>query len=153
MPMENRTLRVEPQQVAGLLAAIQAGDAVACATLPIIQRELERLGCPPWMRRMMPFVKGASAIGLVVGRRAPRLGRLTTDALAAYFVCALGAHARVRDEAFRYVAAAGMLGIVLVARRAYREEEVTVLPAEAVIDLTEAHLEPDLPDPVGRQTS
>lgn len=139
--MATRELPIDPRTVAAALTAIQAGDAVACATLPIIQDELARLGCPPWLRTTIPALKAASAVGLLAGRRRPWAGRLTTDALAAYFVCALGAHARVRDEPWRYVAAVGMLGIVLVARQAYREpseEEVVDLTGQepSVVDLT-----------------
>ncbi|HEU5082309.1 MAG TPA: DoxX family protein [Acidimicrobiales bacterium] len=127
------TLPVPPQQASGLLLAVQATDAVACAIpLEVIRQDLERLGCPPWLQRTIPVVKGASVVGLLVGRRHPRLGRLTTDALVAYFLCALGAHARVRDPAWRWAAAAGMLGLTIVARQAYAERG----PEPEVIDLT-----------------
>ena len=136
--MADRTLPVDPEQAAALLLAIQAGDAVACGIpLPIIQRDLERLGCSPALQRAIPVLKAASAVGLLAGRKDPRLGRLTTDALMAYFVCALGAHARVRDPLWRWAAATGMLGLTLVARRAFREDsEVIDLVPEEEIDLT-----------------
>ena len=136
--MAARTLPIDPEQAAALLLAIQAGDAVACGIpLPIIQRDLERLGCSPRLQRTIPVLKAASAVGLLAGRKDPRLGRLTTDALVAYFVCALGAHARVRDPLWRWAAATGMLGLTLVARRAFREDpEVIDLVPEEEIDLT-----------------
>ncbi len=126
-------LPVSPAQAARVLLAVQASDTVACAIpLQAIQDDLTRLGCPPWLQRTIPVLKGASVAGLLVGRRHPRLGRLTTDALVAYFVCALGAHARVRDPAWRWAAAAGMLGLAVVARRAYGEGAAE----PDVIDLT-----------------
>ena len=132
------SLPLTPAQASRLLLAIQATDAVACAIpLPAIRDDLDRLGCPPWLQRTIPVVKGASVVGLLAGRRDPRLGRLTGDALVAYFVCALAAHGRVKDPAWRWAAAAGMLGLTLVARRAYVEEEVIDLTAdEEPIDLT-----------------
>jgi hypothetical protein len=108
-------------QASTALVAIQAADAVACAIpLTIIRRDLERLGCPPALQRTIPVVKAASVAGLLAARRDPRLGRLTTAALLGYFACAVGAHARVRDPAWRYAAAVSMAGLVLVARRSYR---------------------------------
>lgn len=121
-----------------LLLAVQAGDAVACAIpLTIIRNDLTRLGCPPALQRTIPVVKAASAVGLLAGWRNPRVGRLTTDALVAYFVCALAAHGRVRDPAWRWAAATGMLGLTLIARRAYADPEVIDLVDEQPeIDLT-----------------
>jgi len=129
--MATNALPVTPAQASRLLLAVQASDTVACAIpLRLIREDLERLGCPPWLQRTIPVVKGASVVGLLAGRRDARLGRLTTDALVAYFLCALGAHARVRDPAWRWAAAAGMLGLTLVARRAYADADVIDLTAE-----------------------
>ena len=103
-----------------MLLAIQAADAVACAIpLAIIRRDLDRVGCPPALQRAIPVVKAASVAGLLAGLREARLGRLTTTALLGYFACAVGAHARVRDPAWRYAAATGMGALVLVSRRSY----------------------------------
>lgn len=114
-------LRVDDELPARTLTAIQAGDAIACAIpLGVIRRDLDRLGCPPALQRAIPVVKAASVAGLLLGRRDPRLGRLTTAALLAYFACAVGAHARVRDPAWRYAAAVAMGGLTAVARRTYR---------------------------------
>ncbi len=78
-----------------LLLAVQVGDAVACAIpLPIIRRELDRLGCPPAVRRALPVVKAASVVGLLAGSARPQVGRITAMALLGYFACAIGAHAR-----------------------------------------------------------
>ena len=153
--MGMRRLPIDPDTVAKGLTAFQAVDAVGAATVPIIRRDLERLGCPRWLRNTIPVLKAASAVGLLVGRREPRLGRLTTDALVVYFVGALGAHARVRDEAWRYAAAAGMLGVTVVARQAYRDGEgepsvaVDVAADAELVDLTEA----GAPEGSARRTS
>ena len=75
---------------------------------------------PPAVRRAIPVVKAASVVGLLAGSARPRVGRITTMALLGYFACAIGAHARVRDPAWRYAAAAGMATRTLVASRSYR---------------------------------
>lgn len=148
-PMADVARPITPGQAAKLLLAIQATDAVACAIpLAAIREDLERLGCPPWLQRTIPALKGASVLGLLAGRRYAGLGRLTTDAVVAYFGCALGAHARVRDPAWRWAAATGMLGLALVARRAYpRTDVVDLPPGDEVIDLisepTAPHLDAD----------
>ena len=104
--MASDALPISPEQAAKLLSALQAGDAVACAIpLDAIREELTRLGCPPWLQRTIPVLKAASVVGLLAGRRDSRLGRVTADALVAYFLCALAAHGRVRDPAWRWAAA------------------------------------------------
>lgn len=103
------------------LIGFQAVDAVVCAVPNgYVQRDLQRLQVPEPVCRAIPVVKGASVVGLALGLRHPRLGRLTATALVAYFVAALGAHLRVRDDAWRYAPAAGMLGWSAAAARAYR---------------------------------
>lgn len=102
---------------------VQAGDAIACAIpLQIIDRDLRRLGVPDRIRPVIPTAKALSAVGLVVGLRRPRLGALTAAALVLYFVLAIGAHARLRDEAWRYGAAIGMLGWCFHTWRGFRHE-------------------------------
>jgi len=51
-------------------------------------------------RWMVPFgvLLGAGALGLVAGFAIPALGTAAATGLAAYFVCALSAHLRVRDR-------------------------------------------------------
>jgi len=109
------------QQVLGL-AAVQLGDA-AFNAVPSewLRDDLARLGFPWELRGVFPVIKTASAVGLVGGLRWPRLGRLTSAALVAYFVTALGFHKRAGDEWRRYVPAVGMLVWSFEARRAYRE--------------------------------
>jgi hypothetical protein len=92
------------------LIAVQALDAVICA-IPIraVREDLDRLGVPEELRSVIPAVKALSVIGLLIGLRRPSVGRVTSAALILYFVLAIGAHARIRDEAWRYGAAIGML--------------------------------------------
>ena len=61
------------------LAALQAGDAVACAIpLPQIEKAFDDVGLAPELRPLIPYVKVASAIGLLSVFRFPWLARLTT---------------------------------------------------------------------------
>ena len=92
------------------LVALQSGDALF-NTFPTqwLTDDLDRMRIPQPVRTAIPIIKASSAVGLLAGLRWPRLGRLTAGAMVAYFLCALGAHARVRDPAWRSAAAAGML--------------------------------------------
>lgn len=94
------------------LAAVQAGDAVACA-IPIkpIEEAFDGVNLAPELRRLIPYVKTASAIGLLSVYRFPRLARLTTFMLTVYFVLAVAFHVRARDWSPGIVAASGFLGL------------------------------------------
>ncbi|MBV9516443.1 MAG: DoxX family protein [Mycobacteriaceae bacterium] len=93
-----------------VLAAFQAGDAVACAIpLPIIKKILDDLGVPPDVRWVLPVSKAAAAIGLLSVVRFPGLARLTTAMLTVYFVLAVGAHIRARDRIVNAIPAAAFL--------------------------------------------
>ena len=52
---------------------------------------------PPRWWWVLPPIKIAAGVGLVAGIWVPLLGLVTSFALVAYFVVALGAHVRVRD--------------------------------------------------------
>lgn len=92
------------------LAAFQAVDAIACAAqVPPIKKSLDSVGCPDSVRRVLPVVKGASAVGLLSVRWFPGLARLTTAMLTIYFVLAVGAHVRVRDKIVNALPAAAFL--------------------------------------------
>lgn len=104
------------------LAIIQLVDGVLCATLiserftAYLDGELERLRISSLTQQAMPLVKVAAAIGLLVGLWVPLLGAASAAALIAYFVIAIGAHARVKDPPAKYVNASVMLaftGVVL----------------------------------------
>lgn len=92
------------------LAAFQAVDAVACAAqVPPIKKSLDSVGCPDNVRRVLPVVKGAAAVGLISGRWFPGLARLTTAMLTLYFALAVGAHLRSRDKLVNALPAAALL--------------------------------------------
>jgi hypothetical protein len=84
-----------------------------------IRADIERLQLPAQSRYLFGGLKLAAAAGLLVGARRPAFGRLTARALVLYFVCALGAHVRIKDRAARYAPAAAMLGWSAVATRAF----------------------------------
>jgi hypothetical protein len=97
------------------LAVFQAVDAVACAAqVPPIKKSLDAVGCPDNVRRVLPAVKGAAAIGLFSVRWFPRLARLTTAMLTLYFALAVGAHVRSRDKAVNVLPAAALLATFAV---------------------------------------
>ncbi|MEI7716931.1 MAG: DoxX family protein [Mycobacterium sp.] len=92
------------------LAVFHAVDAVACAAqVPPIKKSLDSVGCPDNIRRVLPVVKGAAAVGLLSVRWFPGLARLTTAMLTLYFTLAVGAHVRVRDTAVNTLPAAALL--------------------------------------------
>jgi hypothetical protein len=97
------------------LAAFQAGDAVACAIpVPFIAKSLDTLEVPESVRPVLPAVKVASAIGLLSVSWFPAVARLTTAMLTLYFVLALGAHIRVRDNVVNALPAATLLATFAV---------------------------------------
>lgn len=120
-------------------ATFQAGDAIACLKLDYIQQDLDRINCPPRVQRLLPFIKAASALGLLLGRRRPRLGRLTAAALSAYFACAIGFHVRAKDPAWRSLPAGSLLALsFVIALRGYQDEQPTGPDrvGGAVVDMT-----------------
>ncbi|MCW1959199.1 MAG: DoxX family protein [Mycobacterium sp.] len=107
-------LLTSPKAYAGL-AAFQAVDAIACAAqVPPIKKSLDSVGCPEHVRKVLPVVKGASAVGLLSAKWFPGLARLTTAMLTLYFVLAVGAHVRVRDKAVNALPAAAFLATFAV---------------------------------------
>ena len=95
-----------------VLGAVQVGDAVACA-VPIapIEKAFDDVGLAPELRPIIPFVKVASAIGLLSVYRFPALARLTTFMLTVYFVLAVGFHLKARDFSPGLVAASSFLAL------------------------------------------
>jgi hypothetical protein len=113
---------IEPRRLLIGLVAFQILDALVNAVPNRwAEAELERLRIPVRMRLLLAVVKATSAVGLLVGLKAPALGRLTARALLAYFVAALGAHARAKDRPLRYGPAVAMLGWSALALRCYRD--------------------------------
>jgi DoxX-like protein len=83
------------------------------------EAEFEHLRLPRWFRPLFVLAKTSAATGLLVGRRSSRLGRLAARALVAYFVLAIGAHVRVKDDPLRYVPAVAMLAWSALAARTF----------------------------------
>jgi hypothetical protein len=85
-------------------------DAVACAAqVPPIKKSLDSVGCPDSVRRVLPPIKAAAAVGLLSVRWFPGLARLTTAMLTLYFALAVGAHVRSRDKVVNALPAAAFL--------------------------------------------
>lgn len=92
------------------LAAALAGDAVFDTLAKRwVHDDLTRLRVPPEAIRVIIAAKSAATIGLLVGLRRRPLGVLTSACLVGYFLLAVGAHARARDEPWRWVPAIAML--------------------------------------------
>jgi hypothetical protein len=92
------------------LAAMQAGDAVACiGPIAPVRAALDAVGLPENVRPVLPVVKAASALGLLSVYRFPALARLTTFMLTVYFVLAVSAHVRAKDWSPGLAAATSML--------------------------------------------
>lgn len=107
--------RLRSPRAYAILAANQAGDAVACAIpLPMIAKILDDLGVPQEIRWVLPASKAASAVGLLAARRSPGLARLTTAMLTLYFALAVGAHVRAHDKPVNAIPAAGFLTLYAV---------------------------------------
>lgn len=80
------------------LAFVQFGDALLCLRPPaFVRRCLLDVHYPRKYWWLLPPVKSASAVGLVVGIWVPPLAVLTCAALVCYFVIAATAHIRARD--------------------------------------------------------
>lgn len=93
-----------------VLAAMQAGDAVACiGPIAPVRKALDDVGLAEELRPVLPVVKAASAVGLLSVYRFPALARLTTFMLTVYFTLAVSAHVRARDWSPGLVAASSLL--------------------------------------------
>lgn len=117
----------------GIQAANAAFDAVA--VYPIAkstawgkwvkqwgEEDLDRLGFPERFRFVFPIIKSSSAAGLLLGLHRPRVGRLTATAVVAYFIAAVGFHAKAKDPWSKYVPAMAMLVWSVTARRSFADE-------------------------------
>ena len=89
------------------------------------EAEFEHLRLPRWFRSLFILAKTSAVTGLLVGLRSSRLGRITARALVAYFVLAIGAHARVKDEPVRYVPAVALLVWSVLATRTFATAQPT----------------------------
>lgn len=92
-----------------LFALFQAVDAAICVgPVPYVERCLTDVEFPKQYWQIFPVVKGASAVGLAVAPRFPKLSRFTAVMLTLYFCCAVGAHVRVRDLRLNFAAASSL---------------------------------------------
>lgn len=81
--------------------------------------DLDRLRFPEELRFLFPIIKFASVLGLALGFRWRPMGRLTSAALVAYFLLAVGFHARAKDPPRNYLAALAMLAWSYLAWRLF----------------------------------
>ena len=116
---------ITPKRVVLALVGVQVADALY-NVMPSkwIEADLEHLRVPPRARYLFGSVKGASAIGLLIGLRRPAFGRLTARSLIVYFALAIGAHVRIRDRPARYAPALTMLGWSALALRCFPRSSV-----------------------------
>ncbi len=106
---------VDLPALAIILIVFQVADAIACiGPIAPIKVALDAVDCPPRIRRLLPFVKLDSAIGLTIGLWVPILGALTIVVLVVYFLVAIAFHVRARDTVINTVPAAVMLVFVVV---------------------------------------
>lgn len=108
------TVLTSPKTYTGL-AAFHAVDAVACAVqVAPIKKILDDLEVPDNLRRILPVVKAAAAVGLLSVTWFPALARLTTAMLTLYFALAVGAHVRAHDKPVNVLPAASFLATFAV---------------------------------------
>lgn len=94
-------IRARPVWPVLTLAAVQLVDAELCRRpAAFVTRCLDDVHCPPAVRRWLPRIKVAAALGLLGGLVVPQLGVLTCAALVAYFSIAVALHVRARRPRF-----------------------------------------------------
>ncbi|MRG59065.1 hypothetical protein GE115_04160 [Agromyces sp. CFH 90414] len=105
------TLLPEPIWPVLILAAVQLVDGILCMKpVAFIAQCFVDVGWPRSLWWVMAPLKFAAAAGLVLGIWVPFLGLLTSAALVAYFLVAIGMHVRARDFGRNlFVNATGML--------------------------------------------
>jgi len=74
-----------------------------------VKKTLDNLEVPEDVRRVLPVVKAAAAVGLLSVNRFPALARLTTAMLTLYFALAVGWHIKARDKVVNGLPAAAFL--------------------------------------------
>jgi len=94
-----------------VLALIQLVDAVmSIKPVPFIADCLEGVRLPRRLWQLLPPIKIAAALGLVIGIWVPYLGLAASIGLVAYFLVAIAMHLRARDfRRYLFVNATGML--------------------------------------------
>lgn len=98
-----------------VLALVQAVDGVLCLKpVAFVAKCFEDVGLPRRLWWLTPPIKFAATAGLIAGIWIPYLGAVTSVALVAYFVVAIGMHSLARDFGRNlFVNATGMLILCL----------------------------------------
>jgi hypothetical protein len=79
--------------LAEAMASLQLVEVIATATAPTTNRaRLDRIGVPVWIRRAIPATKIVMALGLLVGRRRPRITAAASAGMVAFYAGAVGFH-------------------------------------------------------------
>jgi hypothetical protein len=98
-----------------LLAVLQAGDLVVAQVSPKFgDAHLDHLGVPYALRPVLPAVKLAAVVGLVVARNRPALRSMVAAGLVAYYSAAVTFH-RQSGDAAADVAPAAAFGVLAAA--------------------------------------
>jgi hypothetical protein len=106
------SVQLTSKRVYAALAALEAGDAVACAIpVPPIKKVLDDVGLAEVLRPLLPIVKAAAAVGLLSVYRFPGLARLTTLMLTVYMALAVSFHVKAKDWSVALVAATMFLAL------------------------------------------
>ena len=87
------------RQTSLVLATLQAGDLFVTLVSPKYgDAHLDHLGVPPWLRPLLPTIKLAAVVSLVVTSNRPRTRSMTGAALVAYYSAAVTFHALSGDS-------------------------------------------------------
>jgi hypothetical protein len=87
----------QPDVMVALLLADLAWNVVV--PKDVLEAHDDRIGIQPALRPWLLPLKIAAVIGLLLGKRSPKLGALTAVATTSYFVIATGYHVRAQDSA------------------------------------------------------
>jgi hypothetical protein len=98
------------------LAAMQVGDLAAVRLFPdrYGDAHLAALGVPVALRRILPAIKVATTLALLVGAGRPRLRSVTAAGLVSYYAAAVTFHVR-SDDPWTEIAPAVLYGAVAAA--------------------------------------
>jgi len=106
---------VDAPALAIALIVFQLLDAIACiGPVSFIRKSLDQINCPESIRKLLPFVKFDSAVGLAIGLWVPWVGAATIVALIAYFCVAIWFHIRARDTIANSLGAMIVMGFVIL---------------------------------------
>ena len=94
--------------LAVLCTASAIGDSLK---LPSVMKAAEAVGCPPKLCNILGLIKMLAAVGVIVGLAIDEIGIAAAVGLSIYFVLAVGAHLRVKDNLKGTLPAIVMLAI------------------------------------------